>query len=224
MAPRDLALSRPSPRGKKNFRGAPGLRQIDRGNSSLTQVSPDVIAHVHTVAPWPARKRSVKAQLANAGIPAQTVARGPWPAKTSDGSFCRLRAPARVVPGQAIAARRAPSARSGSRPHNLAAAVGAGPASASGSPERQRERGSRGRCPPPAEPCAPPRRCACRCTSHWGMIARRSDFDGAYGTLAAAQNQPATIQQIAVGGDTARICKSLVIQVRATLGDRPPRR
>ena len=38
VAPLDLALSRPSPRGKKNSRGAPRLRQIDRGNFSLAQV------------------------------------------------------------------------------------------------------------------------------------------------------------------------------------------
>ena len=49
MAPRDLALSRPSPRGKKNSRGALCLRQIERGNSSLTQVRHDVIELLHTV-------------------------------------------------------------------------------------------------------------------------------------------------------------------------------
>ena len=50
MAPRDLALSRPSPRGKKNSRGAPRLRQIERANSSLSQVRHDVIERVRTVA------------------------------------------------------------------------------------------------------------------------------------------------------------------------------
>jgi hypothetical protein len=60
--------------------------------------------------------------------------------------------------------------------------------------------------------------------SHCGMVASGSDFDGAYSALTASQNQPATIQQIAVGSNTSRICKSLVIQVRAALGDRPPRR
>jgi hypothetical protein len=50
MAPRDLALSRPSPRGKKNSRGALRLRQIKRDNFSLTQVRHDVIEPVHTVA------------------------------------------------------------------------------------------------------------------------------------------------------------------------------
>jgi hypothetical protein len=52
MAPRDLGLSLPSPRGKKNFRGAPRLRQIDRGNLSLTQVRPNVRRCGHTVATW----------------------------------------------------------------------------------------------------------------------------------------------------------------------------
>jgi len=49
MAPRDLALSRPSPRGKKNSRGAPRLRQIERANSSLTLVRHGVIERVRTV-------------------------------------------------------------------------------------------------------------------------------------------------------------------------------
>jgi hypothetical protein len=54
VAPRDLALSCPSPRGKKNSRGAPRLRQIDRGNLSLTQVRPDVTGSAHAVAAQPA--------------------------------------------------------------------------------------------------------------------------------------------------------------------------
>jgi len=56
MAPRDLALSRPSPRGKKNSRGAPRLRQIERGNSSLTLVRHGVTEYVHTVADWDGRE------------------------------------------------------------------------------------------------------------------------------------------------------------------------
>src|SRR5579863_3963562 len=38
VAPRDLPLSRPSPRGKMNSRGAGALRQIESSNSLLTQV------------------------------------------------------------------------------------------------------------------------------------------------------------------------------------------
>lgn len=69
MAPRDLALSRPSPRGKKNFRGAPRLRQIDRGNLSLTQVRPDVTGYAHTVGAWPARKTCGKSPVTESGHP-----------------------------------------------------------------------------------------------------------------------------------------------------------
>jgi hypothetical protein len=49
VAPRDLALSRPSPRGKKNFRGAPRLRQIGSGNRTLTQVRRGVTGRVLNV-------------------------------------------------------------------------------------------------------------------------------------------------------------------------------
>lgn len=87
MAPRDLALSRPSPRGKKNFRGAPRLRQIDRGNLSLTQVRPDVTGCARMVAAWPARKRTAKTRPANAGVPAADNGGHATPAKASDGSF-----------------------------------------------------------------------------------------------------------------------------------------
>ena len=52
MAPRDLALSRPSPRGKKNSRGAPRLRQIESRYSSLTQVRRVVIERVRLVSNW----------------------------------------------------------------------------------------------------------------------------------------------------------------------------
>jgi hypothetical protein len=58
VAPRDLALSRPSPRGKKNSRGAPRLRQIERANSALTQVRHAVMGRSHRVVP-----------LASAGAP-----------------------------------------------------------------------------------------------------------------------------------------------------------
>jgi hypothetical protein len=49
VAPRDLALSRPSPRGKKNSRGAPRLRQIESGNFLLAQVRRCVIKRVRDV-------------------------------------------------------------------------------------------------------------------------------------------------------------------------------
>ena len=58
VAPRDLALSRPSPRGKKNSRGAPRLRQIKHGNSSLILARQDVIKRVRTVVAWPGRRTS----------------------------------------------------------------------------------------------------------------------------------------------------------------------
>jgi hypothetical protein len=57
VAPRDLALSRPSPRGKKNSRGAPRLRQIERANSALTQVRHAVMGRSHGVVPLASRAR-----------------------------------------------------------------------------------------------------------------------------------------------------------------------
>ena len=68
MAPRDLALPHPSPRGKKNSRGAPRLRQIKRSNSSLTLVRHTVIKRVPTVRSQPGREKADKAQLANATV------------------------------------------------------------------------------------------------------------------------------------------------------------
>ena len=68
MAPRDLALSRPSPRGKKNSRGAPRLRQIKRGNSSLSLVRHGVIERVRIVAVRPGCERAPNSQLAAATV------------------------------------------------------------------------------------------------------------------------------------------------------------
>src|SRR5580692_3654052 len=49
-------------------------------------------------------------------------------------------------------------------------------------------------------------------------------FDRADGSLTATQDQVTTIQQVVIGSYGAWICNSLVIQVRAALGDRPPGR
>jgi hypothetical protein len=79
MAPRDLALPRPSPRGKKNSRGAPRLRQIERGNSSFTQVRQGVIARVHTVATGADRKTRGGGLASKHAQLVQTMARTPFP-------------------------------------------------------------------------------------------------------------------------------------------------
>jgi hypothetical protein len=82
VAPRDLALSRPSPRGKKNSRGAAGLRQIKHANFSLTQVRHDVIGCVPNVAVRTAGTRPAKAQLANADS-----GREQWRARQAGNAF-----------------------------------------------------------------------------------------------------------------------------------------
>jgi hypothetical protein len=92
VAPRDLALSRPSPRGKKNSRGAPRLRQIKRGNSSLTQVRHPVIEHVRTVANWDGRETRGKGPASNRRQPTQTMASMPFPRERVLGGFISFEA------------------------------------------------------------------------------------------------------------------------------------
>src|SRR5271170_3867896 len=56
------------------------------------------------------------------------------------------------------------------------------------------------------------------------LLFYRYYFNRADGSLTATQDQVTTIQQVVIGSYRAWICNSLVIQVRATLGDRPPGR
>jgi hypothetical protein len=58
--PGDLTLSRSSPPGKKNFRGAARLRQIEVGYNLLPQVRRDVTDHRHPVSRFARQERRLR--------------------------------------------------------------------------------------------------------------------------------------------------------------------
>jgi hypothetical protein len=85
MAPRDLALPHPSPRGNKNSRGAPRLRQIERGNSSLAQVRRAVIKRVPTVRSRPGREDTDKSPASKRDSRPRQWRGTPFSVNMSDG-------------------------------------------------------------------------------------------------------------------------------------------